>query len=138
MKKLRRGRPAKVGFVKKIKTAYQSLEDRIIILLKSRNDVTRLMLPGLLNVTQEAVDQALYWARRHGFRIFPSKGPGTPLRIATGQTDSEKYINWNRSLKLASTRRMIVTEFKIAEQYPQLSEKKVELLEILNQSTNEL
>lgn len=116
---------------------YQSIKSRILVLLEKRNDVTRFMLSDLLNVGQDQINMALTGLRKLGFKVWPPKGPGTPLKIATNQTDTAKYIAYRRRLLLPTARRMILTEFEAGEQFAQLENQPKQLLEILNNSTHE-
>lgn len=125
-----------MGAKKKQGLKYQSLKVKVVTLLQQRNDVSRQMLPSLLNATQECVDMALTSLRKAGFRIFPVRGPGTPLRIASSRTESEKYIMWRRRRYLPTTIRMIAAEHEIGEEYRGLATRSSELLEAINNTTS--
>lgn len=128
----------KTKVTKEKKAKYQTLANRIVILLQNRNDVTRLMLPDLTGKSMEQCDMALTKLRKSGFSIFPSKGAGTPLRIASSQLQSTKYLNWRRAKYLPTMKRMIIAEQVAGESYPALSEKSTELLQIISEATNEI
>ena len=114
---------------------FQSRGSKIIVLLQQRTDVTRHMLQSLLGITDVQVDNALSQLRKKGYKIFPHKGPGTPLRIAEGQLNSTKYIAWRRNRFLPTAQRMVIAEYEIGEQYKELAHNPKELLHILNEST---
>lgn len=111
---------------------YQSLKSKIVILLQKRKDLTRHGLAALLNKNVSHIDVALTHLRKAGFHIWPSKGPGTPLKIATSQLESEKYINWRRRVYLDTAHRMIITEVELGEQYRTLSSSPKQLLNLLS------
>jgi len=115
---------------------FQSLKSKIVILLESRNDVTRMMLTDILHKTQKQIDNALVSLRKDGFRVFPVRGPGTPLRIAGSLTECSKYLNWRRRLHLSTSRRLVMQETEIGEQFASLAVKPKELLKMLNEATN--
>lgn len=112
---------------------YMGTKARIIVSLQERNDLTVRKLTELLNKPEASVRQAMTELRKSGYRIWPSKGPGTPLKIATTEADAAKYIAWRRGVYLDTTRRMIVTEMEIGEQYRQLASSPKQLLKVLNE-----
>lgn len=122
---------------KVVKQKYISLKSRIVILLQNRDDITRQMLPDLTGKPQNHCDMALTGLRKDGFKVFPVRGPGTPLRIASGQVENAKYINWRRALFLPTIKRMVIAEHTIGEKYPQLNEKPVQLLQMINETTSD-
>ena len=123
--------------VKKIRVRHQNVGDQIVRMVSERKDVTRQMLPELIGHSQNTCDTAMTHLRKAGIKISPSKGPGSPLQIATTQTAEARYIDWRRSRFLGTAKRMIVHEYEIGEQHLELSNKPVELLEILNNAANE-
>jgi len=118
--------------------AFSSNRAKIIILIKTRNDVTRKMLPTLLGKAEGLVNSALVGLRKQGYKIYPIRGQGTPLRIAETETENEKYIAWIRGRRLGSAKQMIKTEFLIGNDlYPKLKDKPQELMLMLNDASNE-
>ena len=100
--------------------------------MQERNDLTRLKLIETLGKSEVAVDNALGSLRKVGYRIWPSKGPGTPLKIASSQTDASKFISWRRERFLGTAQRMVIAEFELGEQFIELAEKPKQLLLALN------
>ena len=119
------------------KVKHEFLSDKILILLSQRNDVTRLGLIELLNKSEAVIDMTLVNLRKKGFKIYPSKGAGSPLRIATTKTQCENWIKWRRNRFLPTTKRMVVSEQDVGEIYPILADKKEDLLEQINNATNQ-
>ena len=115
---------------------HESINEKIVILLSQRGDITRQMLPALLEISQPHVDDGLSTLRAQGVRIYPSKGPGTPLRIALTQRECKMYSNWMRHIHLGSARRMIESETEMGQQYKELSSRPTELLEELTRVAN--
>ena len=114
---------------------YQSLESKIVVLLQQRSDVTRLMLPELLNKHITLIDSAMGSLRKKGFRVAPLNGPGTPIRIANTQTEVLKFINWRRNRFLPTSKRLIIAEHESGEQFKQLAPYPKQLLITLNEAT---
>jgi hypothetical protein len=120
-----------------------TLKSKIVVLLQQRSDVTRHKLIELLGYepySRQAivVDMALTELRKAGYRIFPLRGPGTPLRIANTAVESEKYINHRRKIFLPTITGMIISEHEIGQQYKELKDKPAELNKILNNATDEV
>ena len=116
---------------------YQTHKDKILNILTQRSDVTRIILQDLIGTKEGCIDQAIRNMKKLGIRIFPIKGPGTPLRIARGPFDTAKSIEWERGRHLGTIKRMIISEQEAGEQYAQLANKPVELLGIINSTTKE-
>lgn len=87
---------------------YESLKAKILNLLQKRNDLTRTKLKELLNKPSTDVDNALGELRKAGIKIWPSKGVGSPLKIAMTQVDHAKYIAWRRLRYLPTVKRMVI------------------------------
>ena len=123
--------------VKKIKNVERcaTIKNRIIVLLQQRTDICRLMLPELLGASQPSINMALVGLRKAGIRIWPSKGPGTPLKIAVNELDHTKYVMWRRQKYLPTFKRMVITEKEIGEKYYRLAERPLELLNEINNNT---
>ena len=123
--------------VKKIKNVERcaTIKNRIIVLLQQRTDICRLMLPELLGAPQPSINMALVGLRKAGIRIWPSKGPGTPLKIAVNELDHTKYVMWRRQKYLPTFKRMVITEKEIGEKYYRLAERPLELLNEINNNT---
>jgi len=116
----------------------QTLKDKIILLLTERKDLTRFDLAEMLNKTPLEVSIAISSLRKDGFKIWPSKGPGTPYKIARSANDAIKYIAWRRTRFLDVSRRMIMTESELGEQFKELAKSHDELLKLLAQNDYEL
>lgn len=117
---------------------HQTLKAKIVILLQERNDLTRNKLIDILQKSEGTVNMALTSLRKVGYRIWPSKGPGTPLKIANSQLDAAKFINWRRGRFLGTAKRMIVAEFELGQEYRELAESPKNLLLALNKAKNEI
>lgn len=118
-----------------------TLGNRIVIILQQRNDVTRLMLPDLLGKSLQNCDSAMIRLRKQGYKIWPSKGLGSVLRIATNQAQLERFNNYRRQKYVPTVNRMIISEIEAAEQFPELSSKPAELLKLIkseNLNTDDL
>jgi hypothetical protein len=110
---------------------HESIKVKIYNLVSRRNDIKISMLPALLNTTETVISSTLTMMRKQGIKIFPSKGPGTPLKIAMTVVECAKYINWRRHCFLDTSTRMVTTETEIGEQYKELAGKSEELLTLL-------
>ena len=121
---------------KDAKKKHMTVKDRIVILLTEESNITRFMLTDKLGKSQGTVDVALTGLRKLGYRIYPSKGPGTPLRIARSMKDSVKFVNWRRRIYLDTAHRMVMTESELGEQYRELSESYNELIKLLNNKSS--
>ena len=115
---------------------FQSVKKKVMTILSNRKDVTRSMLPGLCNSNMEAVSAALTSLRKSGINIYPPKGPGTPLKIASTAREQNEYLMWRRRLYLPTAKRMVTNEARMAEEFPQLADRPVELLKTLNEAKN--
>ena len=116
---------------------YQSVKVRLLNLLGGRNDVTRQKAAELLGISVGNVSGAMTSLRKSGIRIFPSRGPGTPLKVVTTRTDAERYLNWTDSRYLGTAKRMVATASEFGEQYQELAGRPVVLLQTLNNATSQ-
>lgn len=115
----------------------QFVIDRIVIILHQRKDVTRLMMPTLVNTTQHSVDVACTRAREKGIYIWPSNGYGTPLKIVQTPTDAKKYLLHRRNKYLPTTQRDILTTSKFEKRFKELEGVTDTLMVTINNTTNE-
>ena len=125
----------KTNNIKEKGVRHESVKVKIYNLVSRRNDVTISKLCALLNLPLTIVSKNLTILRKQGVKIFPSKGPGSPLKIAMTQIECAKYINWRRHCYLDTSTRMVTTETEIGEQYKELAPKSEELLTILSAAT---
>jgi hypothetical protein len=135
MKNKKRGRPAN-KFKREKGERYQTLADKIVVLLTNRDDLPRLKLIKLLNTTEGNVDQAIRKNRKSGIKIFPVKGPGTALRIVNSQGDAMKFIAWRRGRCLGTAKDLVFNEHELGQEYRRLSKSSTELLSQINAATN--
>lgn len=124
--------------IKKIKNVEKrnTLANKIINLLNSRRDVTRLMLPTLMNAQLICVDRALTRLRKIGIKIWAVNGPGTPLKIVNSQTDMVKYNVSRRAKYLPTAHRMYIVEMEAGEQYKELAGSSDDLIKKLTTTTD--
>jgi biotin operon repressor len=129
----------KKNAVVKEKVSKPSLKDKIIVLLtEHKSGLTRTALAEKLGKTEFEISVAFVSLRKEGFKIWPSKGPGTPFKIARSAGDAIKYVAWRRSRFLDVSRRMIMTEQELGEQYEELAKSYEEALKLLSQNNYEL
>lgn len=114
----------------------ESLKSLIIKLVLNRRDLTIAKLCEVVGKPRSSVQGCLTEIRKMGVKIFPSRGPGTPLKIAESMKDCARYINWVRRNELATAHRMVITEHTIGDQYAALSSSPKQLLQILNNVNN--
>lgn len=116
---------------------YQSLKVKLVSLLGDRNDVNRFKAAEILGVSPIHISMVMADLRKAGIRIFPSKGPGTPLKIVTSQRDAEKYLDWRDNRFLGTARQMVATAAEFGEEYKELATRQTVLLKTLNHATSE-
>ena len=119
---------------------YQSIMAKVIILLQQRNDLTRRKLCETLGYTwgnNNPVDVALTKLRKAGYKIYPSGGYNSPLRVVTSESMANKYIAWRHKKYLPTARRMIMAELELGDEYKGLEGKYKDTLKFLN-NTDEI
>jgi DNA-binding transcriptional regulator GbsR (MarR family) len=105
---------------------------KVMKILMERRDITISKLSEIMGISPLHVGVVLTHLRKMGINVWPSKGHGTPLKIAQSQADMVAYSQWRRNRYLPTMERMIASEFEMAERYAQLSDSPKGLLKALN------
>ena len=89
----------------------------------------------LLKKPLNLCDVACTSLRKIGIKIYPSKGPGTPLKIASSEGELERYLDHRDNIYLLTSRRLVKDAYEAGEAYKSLSERSATILSALNNAT---